>query len=89
MKFFSDHISFSGQVEGMKMVVSNSTNLANCRSSFLSAMGQAVLISKEQTSSHDNVAEMISDLKVNCSMLWFVDPLPNRGRVRATTPYQI
>ena len=46
------------------MVVSNSTNLANCRSSFLSAMGQAVLISKEQTSSHDNVAEMIGDLKV-------------------------
>ena len=47
------------------MVVSNSTNLANCRSSFLSSMGQAVLISKEQTSSHDNVAEMISVLKVN------------------------
>ena len=49
----------------MKMVVSNSTNLAHCRSSFLSAMGKAVLISKEQTSSHDNVAEMISDLKVH------------------------
>ena len=54
------------QVEGLKMVVSNSTNLASCRSSFLSAMGQGVLISKEQTSSHDNVAEMISDLKVHC-----------------------
>lgn len=54
------------------MVVSNSTNLANCRSSFLSAMGQAVLISKEQTSSHDNVAEMISDLKVKnvCTFVW-------------------
>ena len=53
------------QVEGLKMVVSNSTNLANCRNSFLSAMGQGVVISKEQTSSHDNVAEMISDLKVH------------------------
>jgi hypothetical protein len=47
------------------MVVSNSINLASCRNSFLSAMGQGVLISKEQTSSHDNVAEMISDLKVH------------------------
>ena len=54
------------QVEGLKMVVSNSINLASCRNSFLSAMGQGVLISKEQTSSHDNVAEMISDLKVKC-----------------------
>ena len=60
------------QVEGLKMVVSNSTNLASCRSSFLSAMGQGVLISKEQTSSHDNVAEMISDLKVHIPVV-----LPN------------
>ena len=57
-------LSPSLQVEGMKMVVSNSINLANCRSSFLSAMSQAVSITREQTSSHDNVAEMIGDLKV-------------------------
>ena len=52
------------------MVVSNSTNLASCRSSFLSAMGQAVSITREQTSSHDNVAEMIGALKVCSNYLY-------------------
>jgi len=49
------------------MVVSNSNNLSKCRNSFLNAVGTVVRLTKEQTSSHENVAERIVDLKVHVS----------------------
>ena len=46
------------------MVVSSSAHLSTCRNSFLAAVGNAVKLNNEQTSSHENVAERIGDLKV-------------------------
>ena len=46
------------------MIVSNSANLSDCRNSFLNAVGSAVGLTNEQTSSHENVTERIADLKV-------------------------
>ena len=46
------------------MVVANSSQLNESRSSFLNAVGKAVLLTSERTSSHENVAERINDLKV-------------------------
>ena len=48
----------------MKMVVENSAHLTECRSSFMRAVNRAVILTKERTSSHENVADRISDLKV-------------------------
>ena len=47
------------------MVVSNSAHLKDCRNSFVSCMGTAVSLTNERTSSHENVAERIGDLKVS------------------------
>ncbi len=52
------------QVESLKMIVCNSANLSDCRNSFLNAVGTAVRLTNEQTSSHENVAERLVDLKV-------------------------
>ena len=52
------------QIECVKMIVSSSAHLAACRTSFLNALGKAVLLTNEQTSSHENVATRIHDLKV-------------------------
>ena len=52
------------QVDSLKMIVSNSAILSQCRSSFLKAVGSAVGLTNEQTSSHENVTERIADLKV-------------------------
>ena len=46
------------------MVVSSSAHLSTCRHSFLAAVGNAVKLKNEQTSSHENVAERIGELKV-------------------------
>ncbi len=53
-----------GQVESLKMIVCNSANLSDCRNSFLNAVGTAVRLTNEQTSSHENVTERLVDLKV-------------------------
>ena len=52
------------QIECVKMIVASSAHLAACRTSFLNALGKAVLLTNEQTSSHENVATRIHDLKV-------------------------
>ena len=52
------------QVESLKMIVSSSAHLSTCRNSFLSSVGNAVKLTNEQTSSHENVTERIGDLKV-------------------------
>ena len=46
------------------MIVASSSHLASSRTSFLNAMGKAVTLTNEQTSSHENVALRIHDLKV-------------------------
>ncbi|CAI8049832.1 Mitogen-activated protein kinase kinase kinase 4 [Geodia barretti] len=51
------------QIECVKMIVASSAHLAACRTSFLNALGKAVLLTNEQTSSHENVATRIHDLK--------------------------
>lgn len=57
-------LSPSSQVDSLKMVVGNSAHLKDCRNSFLSCVGKAVSLHNERTSSHENVAERIADLKV-------------------------
>ena len=52
------------QVHGLKMIVKNSQDLSSCRSLLLDALGSSVSTTNKQTSSHENVAEQISDLKV-------------------------
>ena len=47
------------------MIVSSSVNLGTCRNDFVSAVGKAVTLTNDQTSSHQNVAERIKDLKVS------------------------
>ena len=47
------------------MIVSSSAHLGMCRKSFLSAVGNAVKLTNEQTSSYENVADRIGDLKVH------------------------
>lgn len=54
----------SAQVDSLKMVVRNSSHLNECRNSFLSAVGKAISLTNERTSSHENVADRINDLKV-------------------------
>ena len=46
------------------MIVNSSAHLGMCRKSFLSAVGKAVKLANEQTSSYKNVADRIGDLKV-------------------------
>lgn len=58
------------------MIVSNSASLTSSRNSFLSAVGNAVKLTNEQTSSHENVAERITDLKVRIYIIM--------ERIRAT-----
>ena len=52
------------QIECVKMIVASSAHLATSRTSFLNAMGKAVSLTTDQTSSHENVATRIHDLKV-------------------------
>ncbi len=46
------------------MIVCSSAGLSDSRNSFLNAVGSAVQLTSEQTSSHENVAERLVDLKV-------------------------
>ena len=47
------------------MVVKNSLDLPKCRNALLEALGSSLSTTNKQTSSHENVAEQISDLKVS------------------------
>ena len=55
---------FIFKVEGIKMIVRDSQQLEQCRNSFFSSVGNIVEIANDKTSSHQSVAERISDLKV-------------------------
>ncbi len=46
------------------MIVRDSQQLEQCRNSFFSSVGNIVEIANDKTSSHQSVAERISDLKV-------------------------
>ncbi len=48
------------------MIVTNSAGLSDSRNSFLNAVGSAVRLTNDQTSSHENVTERLDDLKVLC-----------------------
>ena len=51
------------------MVVQSSSHLKECRNSFLRAVGKAVSLTNERTSSHETVADRINDLKVRKSII--------------------
>ena len=52
------------KVEGIKMIVLDSQQLDECRNTFFRSTGNVVEIDNDKTSSHQSVAERISDLKV-------------------------
>jgi trehalose utilization protein len=67
------------------MVVANSSQLNECRNSFLSAVGKAVLLTSERTSSHENVAERINDLKVESVHATIGKGLPSHKNIAERT----
>ena len=53
-------------MNNLLLVVNHSAQLYNQRKAFQKAVGSAVTLTSDQTSSHNTIAEALEELKVNC-----------------------
>lgn len=57
---------FTGQVEDIKVVVSQSSSLGSCRQMFHHLVGDIAEVALETTSTHHDVGDCLADLTVSC-----------------------
>ena len=60
------------QVDSVRMVVTNSTQLCEQRRQFERQIGKLITLVNEQTSCHQAIAESLSELKVNTFCIFHV-----------------